>query len=183
MQGFKVYGNNIVLLRPRIAIHASVEAPEALYLHAEKLFSSLLDMEITIGSAWHSPLEKQLFDRYSQLSSAYLVYFLSERMADFKMPGNLVMPYENRRAVVVEPSAGKEVLEEDGLHIREEIIDDLFDHHLFLYIRQGGIMEQRFANLLHLGKRVAIMRHTINEPYFIGDVEQIEHYSADKLFA
>mgnify|MGYP005725586293 CR=1 FL=1 len=174
MYHFKIYGNNSLLSLPKIAIHASRSAEDSLVASAETLFQGLLKQKIAIGSGWHSKLEKILLTAYPSNAIADVLIFIAKNFEHYKLPGHLALAYSRDKIAIVEPDVNRDRIEKEGVQIRDQIIDDLIDRHLFLYIHPGGQLEKRFWELLNRGKKVFVLNHALNERFLIKGVSAID---------
>ena len=165
MYHFKIYGNNRLLTLPLLAIHASRSTPLSVYPKIEDLFHHLLEMNISIGSGWHSPAEKHLLRMFQRATRANLLLFLARRFQDYALPEHLLSLFRDDKIAIIEPDVKQQRINAKGVEIRDTLVDDLIENHLFFYIHPGGRLEARLHKLAAAGKHV-----------FLLDVPRHHHY-------
>lgn len=181
MYHFKVYGNNQILTLSKVAIHASRSTPASV-LHAGKLlFQKLMGLEIAIAGGWQSKAEKTLLQEFNPDCPACLVIFIAKIFAAYTLPRHLESVYAADKIAIIEPAMDKERVEEESVEIRDRILEDLIDHHLFFFIHPGGRLHDKFSALINAGKEVYILNHSLNKHFFVDGARIINHQTMDRL--
>ncbi len=142
---------------PGLAVHASRDTPSSLYPEIEGLFLRLLELPIALGSGWQSPLEKHLLKMVSPIIRANLLIFIAKPFRAFTLPEHLTPLYRERRVAIIEPDVQQERIDSRGVVIRDTILDDLINHHLFFYIEPGGRLENHLYQLSERGKYLYLL--------------------------
>jgi len=183
MYHFKIYGNNQLLSRPKIAIHASRETPARLSLPAQKLFKILLKLGLAIGGGWHSPLEKQLLELYQPAAQTDLLIFIAKKFANYRLPIHLKWAYDREKIAIVEPAIEQVRISRITVGLRDRLIDDLIDRHLFLYIHPDGKLAKRFQKMRERQKIIYVMDHPENREFIVPGVRLIDNETASDILA
>lgn len=183
MYHFKIYGNNQLLSRPKIAIHASRETPVQLTVPAQKLFKILLKMELAIGGGWHSPFEKQLLELFQPDTRADLLIFIAKKFENFRLPFHLQWAYDREKIAIVEPAIEQSRISRITVGLRDSIIDDLIDRHLFLYIHPNGKLAKRFREMHARRKTIYVLDHPENREFIQPGVRLIDSETATDILS
>lgn len=181
MYHFKVYGNNQILTLSKIAVHASRSTPSSV-LHAGKvLFRKIMELDIAIAGGWQSKAEKTLLQEFTPDCPASLVIFIAKIYAAYTLPRHLRSAIAADKIAIIEPAMDKERVEEESVEIRDRIIEDLIDHHLFFFVHPGGRLQDKFSRLINAGKEVFILNHPLNSHFFIDGARIIDTQTLDRL--
>ncbi len=150
---------------PGLAVHASRNTPSALYPELERLFAQLLELPIAIGSGWQSPAEKHLLKMATPFSRANLLIFIAKPFRAFTLPEHLTPLYRENRLVIIEPDVQQKRIDARGVEIRDTILDDLINHHLFCYIEPGEKLARRLYQLSRRGKYLYLLDIPVHQDY------------------
>ncbi len=183
MYHFKIYGNNQLLSQPKLAIHASRDTPEHLFHRSETIFKLLLEMDLAIGSGWHSPLEKQLLELFTPDARAALLIFIAKKFEHYRLPVQLKPSYDHDKIAIVEPAVEQNRISQITVRLRDKIIDDLIDRHLFLYIHPGGKLAKRFQEMQEQHKIIYVMDYPENREFIKPGVRLIDCETAMNIFS
>lgn len=174
-------GNQEILKRPSFTIYSSQKIPLAILHSAKMLFNELLQISIAISGGWQSPLERRLLKDYTDQSRAHLIIFLAKKYSAYQLPKSLQAPFKNNKVLIVEPTVKNKRITKESVRIRDEIIERLINNFIFLYIHKNGYLEKRFFNLLRQNKNVFILKHPLNQQYFLDGVHLIDETNAREL--
>ncbi len=183
MYHFKIYGNNKILSRPTLSIHASRQAPESLYASAKSLFQCLLKINIALAGGWQSNLERYLLHEFGEHAKANIVIFIAKMFKAYQLPQELTQAYKHSKIAIVEPAIDETRIERKGVEVRDRIVDDLIEHHLFFYIQSKGRLESRLNQLLKNGKQVYVFNHPVNNRYFYENVCKTDEKSLPDIYS
>lgn len=181
MYHFKIYGSDQILTLPKVAVHVSRSAPETVLEKGKLLFAKLLGMDIAIGGGWQSKAEKTLQRMFTAEKPAHLIIFIAKSFAAYKVPTQLKTAFSAGKIAIIEPALEKPRLELEGVDIRDQVSDDLIEHHLFIYIHPGGRLEDKFRKLLKAGKEVFVLNHPLNRHFFTEGTTLIDEHTLDRL--
>jgi hypothetical protein len=181
MYHFKVYGNDQILSLPKVAVHASRATPESLLQAGQKLFKKLTEMNIALAGGWQSKPEKTLLKEFNPDNPAFLMLFIAKSYRLYTPPPYLKEAFSKDKIAIIEPNMEKPRIELDSVDIRDQILDDLVSHHLFLYIQPGGRLEERLRKLRKSGKEILVLNAPQNRRFFIEGVVPIDHTTLDRL--
>ncbi len=183
MYHFKIYGNEQLLSRPAVAVHASRRAPEGLFRSAQRFFSALLSRPVVIGSGWHSPLEKSLLAMFASQSTADLLIFLAKPFEKYRLPVHLKRSYDRQKIAILEPDISRERISRISVNVRDRLIDDLIDRHIFLHIDPQGKLAKRFEALEARDAKIFVLDHAGNRPFFQKGVRLIDEDTVDRALS
>jgi hypothetical protein len=181
MYHFKIYGNDQILSLPKIAVHASRATPDSLLEAGQKLFKKLTETNIALAGGWQSMPEKALLRKFNPENPASLMLFIAKSFSNYTLPPYLNVAYSKNKIAIIEPDIENPRIDLDTVDMRDRILDDLINHHLFLYLQPGGRLEERLRKLHKLGKEIFVFNVPSNRRFFIEGIVPIDHKTLDRL--
>ncbi len=182
MERFHFYGNSEILNRKTVAIFSSQKIPLAIFGSSIDLFESLLNLPIGVAGGWHSPLEKYLLKTYHTKRAADLIILLAKSYDYFRLPEILQEPYKLKKVLIIEPPLRNKRITKRAVNIRDQILEQLINNFLFLYVQKNGRAEMLFFKWLKEKKKVFILNHPLNKHYFLPSVKLVDQSNIREVF-
>ncbi|MBI5194206.1 MAG: hypothetical protein HZA08_12315 [Nitrospirae bacterium] len=126
-----------------------------------------------IGGGWQSTMEKRALKNYRKESQASIIYFLAKGIENLKIPLYLSSIMASGRLLIVSPFLNKSRIEKRLVDTRDDLIFNLVNRFLFLYIKPDGYLEGLFTSCLDNGKEVYLLEHQANSRHFIDKVKTL----------
>ena len=174
-------GNQSLLTCSPIAVYCSREIPLSIYHTVNETFTEILRLPIVIGGGWQSTMEKRALRNYSKESQANIIYFLAKGIGNFKIPVYLSSIMASGRLLIVSPLLNNFRIDKKHVAIRDDLIFNLVDRFLFLYIKPDGHLEGLFTRCLYNDKEVYLLEHTANSGYLIDKVKTLHSKNLREL--
>jgi hypothetical protein len=157
-------GNKEILHKKKISIFVSQTIPLNIIVPAEQFLLAFSELPYVFISGWHSPFERRILKKLLSADKE-VIYFTSKGIKNQKRYKYLAKTTDNKRLLFAS------LLEEEPevtLHnsmARNEIIGNIADYNLFIFINRGGNLEELFNSLLNQNKVPLIFNHSANSSF------------------
>lgn len=175
-------GDNALLKESPVAVFCSREIPLSIYHTANETFTEILGLPIVIGGGWQSTMENRVLKNYNSESQAKIICFLAKGINNFKIPLHLSHIMDSGRLLIVSPFINKPHIDKKLVAVRDNLIFNLVDRFLFLYIKPNGQLESLFRRCLSDSKEVYLLEHKANIEYFVDRVKPFSSKNLKGLF-
>ena len=175
-------GNNSLLKESPVAVFCSREIPLSIYHTANETFTGILRLPIVIGGGWQSAMEKRALKNYNKDSQAKIICFPAKGIYNFKIAAHLSYIRDSGRLLIVSPFLNKPRIDKKLVAVRDDLIFNLVDRFLFLYIKPNGLLESLFRRCLSDSKEVYLLEHKANIEYFVDRVKPFSSKNLKGLF-
>ncbi|KAA3613211.1 MAG: hypothetical protein D8M58_12965 [Calditrichaeota bacterium] len=178
---FESQGNIELLSQKIIAVFSSKETPKEIYPFAEKLFSKLMEKNISIAGGWQAPLEKKMVEKTNNKMQANIIFYTAKDLSQLKISQKLhTLDDENKLLLISAQSRQKRAAKSD-IDKRDNLLFKQVSQVLFLYVSSGGRLEEYF-NTLHLASfPLLVLQHPLNEHLLLSGCPAINEDNVDEL--
>lgn len=160
---FESKGNIELLSQVKLAVFASKYTPLELYSLAIELFHSLCKLPISLCSGWQAPLEKELLANIKGSLTANIVYYSAKDIGQIHLPEHLESLYLNKKLLLLSAQSRTSRASKGDINKRDDLLLKQVDKILFMYIRDGGRLEEYYNQKLRSNFPVYILDHELNQ--------------------
>ncbi len=175
------HGNKNLLNNDCIGLFCSRSIPLSIYYPAFDLLKLLMNQPVTIGSGWHSPLEKRALKSRDAEAKSSLIFFLAKGINHFKVDETIKDDIENGKILIVSLWDKAKRIDQNKADQRNRYMLDTLDKFLFLSINTGGNLEKIYKEILGMGKNVYILDHPTNAEWINNGAMAISHHNIKEL--
>lgn len=175
---FNSNGNIEILSQRVIALFASREAPQSIVEDATIFFKKLCAAPVAIAGAWHAPLEKSLLKNTDPKMAANIIMYNAHEIKPVKENSNLEQLKTQNKLLLISQSHTSRASKTE-VRKRDQLIFKHAHHIVFLYIRQGGRLEEYFTTLYSAGYPVSVLNNTVNQPFLVSDTVVVDSENID----
>lgn len=179
---FKTMGNVELLSQNKLAVFSSRKTPKTIHAAAESLFKILVQLPLSLAGGWQAPLEKKLFNTFAQSpTTAHYIYYLAKDISTFKPnPVQEALLKENR-LLTIAPGLNQNRPTRKQVDARDQLLFEQVSKALFLFIEEGGRLEEYVVGLSARKYPLYILEHPLNEKYFGDDIIPLNEDNAAEL--
>ena len=157
-------GNEELLEKKKISIFISREIPLNIIIPAEKLLLSLTELPYVFISGWHSPFEKRILKKLIEKDKE-IIFFTSKGIKDLSVYNYLKKHLDKGKLLILSFYLQKNKITFYNSLRRNNLISDIVDENIFLYINEGGNLEKLFYKLLSQNKTPLVLDHSANSVF------------------
>jgi len=157
-------GNEKILQKKKIGIFVSRAIPLNIIIPAEKFLLSLSESPYTFISGWHSPFEKRILKKLLSAGKETIL-FTSKGIKNQSIYKYLTKAISEKRLLLVSLLLEMARITSNNSIKRNEMIGDIAEHNLFIFINRGGNLEKLFNKLLSRNKIPLIFNHSANSAF------------------
>lgn len=161
---FFILGNEKLLQKKKIGIFISRAIPLNIIVPVEKLLLSISDLPYVFISGWHSPFERRILKKILE-KDREAIFFTSKGIKNQSQYKYIEKAIIEGRLLIVSMIEEKEGVTLHNSIVRNEIIGDISDHNLFIFINKDGNLEKLFNKLLSQNRSTLIFNHTANSTF------------------
>jgi len=154
-------GNEKLLQKKKIGVFISRTIPLNIVVPAEEFLLSLSELLYVFISGWHSPFEKRILKKLL-LAGKESIFFTSKGIKNQSLYNYFTKPINEERLLMGSLLLEKAKVTLHNSTIRNEMIADITEHNLFVFINRGGNLENLFNKLLRQNKVPLIFNHSAN---------------------
>ena len=145
---FESKGNIELLSQLKLAVFASKYTPREIYSLSRELFHSLCKLPISLCSGWQAALEKELLTNVDESITANIVYYSAKDIAQINLPKHLEPLYLNHKLLLLSAQSRTSRVSKGDINKRDDLLFKQVDKILFMYIREGGRLEEYYNQKL-----------------------------------
>ena len=181
---FKTMGNVELLSQKKLAVFSSRSVPEEIIPAAEELFKTLIRMPLSLTGGWQAPLEKKLFNEFTQNpTTAHFIYYLAKDISAFKPSPLQETLITEKRLLVIAPQIKQNRPTQKLVTARDRLLFEQVSRILFLYIEEAGRLERYLSGLSARKYQLYILDHALNKKFFSEDIIPLNANNAIELLA
>jgi len=158
-------GNERLLQKNKIGIFISRAIPINIIIPAEQFLLSLCEMPYVFISGWHSPFEKRLLKKVLA-QNREAIFFTSKGIKNQTQYKYIEKAINNGTLLIISLMEEEPEVTLHNSIVRNEMVADIAEHNLFIFINRGGNLENLFNRLLSQGKIPLIFNHSANAAFF-----------------
>lgn len=159
------YSGNIDLLRQKkIGIFASRDAPQSIVIPAEKFVFAVSKLPYVFISGWHSSFEKKIFEKLLLLEKE-IIFFTSLGIRNMRMDNHLIKTWRNGRLLIISFFEDNPKMTSLNALRRNEMISDISEKNLFLYVNNNGNLRNLIPRLSKNGRNPLVFNNSKNFNY------------------
>ena len=159
------YSGNIDLLRQKkIGIFASRDAPQSIIIPAEKFVFAISKLPYVFISGWHSPFEKKILEKLLVLEKE-IIFFTSLGIKNLRMDNHLIKTWRNGRLLIISFFECNPKMTSLNALRRNEMISDISEQNLFLYVNSNGNLRNLIPRLTKNGRNPLVFNNSVNSNY------------------
>ncbi|HDT12293.1 MAG TPA: hypothetical protein ENO01_01405 [Candidatus Marinimicrobia bacterium] len=179
----KIYthGNKELLNKDCIGLFCSRLIPLSIYYSAFDFLKLLMNQTVTIGSGWHSPLEKKALKSRDAEAKSSLIFFLAKGINHYKVDESIKCEIENGKILIVSQWDEAKRIDQNKADQRNRYMLETLDRHLFLSINTGGNLEKIYKDSLEMEKNVYILDHPTNAAWINNGAFAISNHNIKEL--
>jgi len=172
------YAGNLNLLKGHpIAIYCSRKIPLSIYSHSLALLRKLGGDDFILAGGWQSSIERKILKEITKIHTSRVIYFLAKGIKNFKVFNYLKPLQDEKRLLVISPFEDLEYIIIESVQKRDELIKNIIDKFLFLYIDPKGTLKKHFQKIKGDGKSVFILNNPANLPFFDKKVKRFDEFN------
>lgn len=157
-------GNQKLLQKKKMGVFISRTIPLNIVVPAEEFLLSLSAFSYVFMSGWHSSFERRILKKLL-LAGKESIFFTSKGIKNQSLYNYFTKPINEERLLVVSLLLEKTKVTLHNSIIRNEMIADIAEHNLFIFINRGGNLENLFDRLLNQNKVPLIFNHSANSAF------------------
>ncbi len=161
---FFFLGNEKLLQKKKIGVFISRTIPLNIVVPAEEFLLSLSELLYVFISGWHSPFERRILKKLL-LAGKESIFFTSKGIKNQSLYNYFTKPINEERLLMGSLLLEKAKVTSHNSIIRNEMIADIAEHNLFIFINRGGNLEGLFNKLLSQNKVPLIFKHSANSAF------------------
>jgi predicted Rossmann fold nucleotide-binding protein DprA/Smf involved in DNA uptake len=163
LNGKKIFllGNETILHKKKIGVFVSRAIPLNIIIPAEDFLLSLSELSYVFTSGWHSPFEKRILKKLLSTDKE-TVFFTSKGIKNQSLYKYFKKAINEERLLIASLLLEKTKVTLNNSIVRNEMIADIAEHNLFVFIKRGGNLENLFNKLLRQNKVPLIFNHSAN---------------------
>ena len=179
---FQSRGNIELLSQRKLAVFASQNTPDRIYREAEKLFSALQRLPLSLAGGWQAPLERRLYARADVQQAANYIHYLAKDINEFQPNDLQNRLLQENKLLVLAPEIRAKRASRSLVKQRDALLFSQIDSILFLYISPGGRLDTYLRQLSSPKNKLYILNHPLNQSYFGEDILAIDAENVWELF-
>ena len=157
-------GNEKLLQKKKIGVFISRTIPLNIVVPAEEFLLSLSELFYVLISGWHSSFERRILKKLL-LAGKESIFFTSKGIKNQSLYNYFTKPINEERLLMGSLLLEKAKVTSHNSIIRNEMIADIAEHNLFIFINRGGNLEGLFNKLLSQNKVPLIFKHSANSAF------------------
>jgi len=161
---FFFLGNEKLLQKKKIGVFISRTIPLNIVVPVEEFLLSLSELLYVFISGWHSSFEKRILKKLL-LAGKESIFFSSKGIKNQSLYNYLTKPINEERLLMGSLLLEKAKVTLHNSIIRNEMIADIAEHNLFIFINRDGNLENLFDRLLSQNKVPLIFKHSANSAF------------------
>lgn len=157
-------GNEQLLQKKKIGIFVSRTIPLNIIVPSEKFLLSLSELPYVFMGGWHSPFERRILKKLLSADKE-AIFFTSKGIKNQSLYKYFTKAITRKRLLIVSLllEMGKVTL--DNSIKRNEMVADIAEHNLFIFINRGGNLENLFNKLLGQNRVPLVFNHSANSVF------------------
>ena len=175
------HGNKNLLNKDCIGLFCSRSIPLSIYYTAFDFLKLLMNQSVTIGSGWHSPLEKKALKSRGVEAKSSIIFFLAKGINNFNVDESVKKGLENDKILIISLWDEAKRIDQNKADQRNRYMLERLDRLLFLSINSGGNLEKIYKDSLSMGKNVYILDHPTNAEWINNGAMAISHHNIKEL--
>lgn len=170
-QIFETLGNVELLSQNRAALFASRSAPREIYADVFRLLEALAVLPLALAGGWLAALEKELLKKIcSGPGHTNVIHYLAKNINTLRPDKTQQRLLDEKRLLFISPGIQQARASAKQIARRDELLFSQINKIIFLYIAEGGRLQEYFERLLAASYQVFLFDHPLNEKYFNKDV-------------
>ncbi|MEK0337579.1 MAG: hypothetical protein QQN41_09120 [Nitrosopumilus sp.] len=157
-------GNEKLLQKKKMGVFISRTIPLNIVVPAEEFLLSLSELFYVFISGWHSSFERMILKKLL-LAGKESIFFTSKGIKNQSLYNYFTKPINEERLLMGSLLLEKAKVTLHNSIIRNEMIADIAEHNLFIFINRGGNLENLFNKLLRQNKVPLIFNHSANSAF------------------
>jgi len=157
-------GNEKLLQKKKIGVFISRTIPLNIIVPAEEFLLSLSELFYVFISGWHSSFERRILKKLL-LAGKESIFFTSKGIKNQSLYNYFTKPINEERLLMGSLLLEKAKVTLHNSIIRNEMIADIAEHNLFVFINKGGNLEGLFNKLLSQNKVPLVFNHSANSAF------------------
>lgn len=157
-------GNQKLLQKKKMGVFISRTIPLNIVVPAEEFLLSLSELFYVFISGWHSSFERRILKKLL-LAGKESIFFTSKGIKNQSLYNYFTKPINEERLLMGSLLLEKAKVTLHNSIIRNEMIADIAEHNLFIFINRGGNLENLFDRLLRQNKVPLIFNHSANSAF------------------
>jgi len=157
-------GNEKLLQKKKIGVFISRTISLNIVVPAEEFLLSLSELSYVFISGWHSSFERRILKKLL-LAGKESIFFTSKGITNQSLYNYFTKPINEERLLMGSLLLEKAKVTLHNSIIRNEMIADIAEHNLFIFINRGGNLEDLFNRLLNQNKVPLIFNHSANSAF------------------
>jgi hypothetical protein len=162
---FESKGNIELLSQTTIAVFASKNAPEDLYLPASELFLALCKLPLSLCGGWQAPLEKKLLNLAYPEMTASILYYSARDISQVNQTGKLKILDMFGKLLLISAESRSSRTSRNDVDKRDALLFKQVDKVLFIYLEPAGRLEEYYNQLLKKNFPVFVLDHQHNKRF------------------
>jgi len=157
-------GSEKILQKKKIGIFISRAIPLNIIIPAEQFLLSLCELPYVFISGWHSPFEKRVLKKIlAQDKEA--IFFTSKGIKNQPQYKYIEKAINDGTLLIISLMEEEPKVTLHNSIVRNEMVADIAEHNLFIFINRGGNLENLFNKLLTQKRIPFIFNHLSNSPF------------------
>lgn len=157
-------GNEQSLQKRKIGVFVSKAIPLNIIIPAEKFLLSLSALPYVFISGWHSPFERRILKKLLSKDKE-LIFFTSKGIKNQRLYKYFSKAINKENFLIVSLLLEEPKVTLHNSIVRNEMIADITDYNLFIFINRGGNLESLFNERLTQNKTPLIFNHSANSDF------------------
>lgn len=162
---FTSRGNIELLSQNKTAVFVSRQIPDSMFEDIRIFFNALMQLPIGLAGGWQSPAEKRLYKTLSPSMTANVIHYFARDINQMALTPLQQSLLDEQKLLMVAPETNRNRANKALIKKRDELIFSQNKKICFLYIRQGGLLEEYFNRLHQSGYFIYLFDHKENEPF------------------
>lgn len=168
-QIFETLGNVELLSQNTAAVFTSKSTPREMYSAAYQLFDSLTHLSLALAGGWQAPLEKELLKKISS-AKANIIHYLAKNINTIQPDAVQQRLIEENRLLLISPGINEARPSAKQINRRDELLFSQINKIIFIYITEGGRLQEYFDRFINSSYQVFLFDHPLNKNFFNNDV-------------
>lgn len=170
-QIFETLGNVELLSQNRVAVFASKSTPREMYPAAEQLIDSIIPLPLALAGGWQAPLEKELLKKITLAkANANIIHYLAKNINTIQPDTVQQRLIKENRLLLISPGINEARPSAKQINRRDELLFSQINKIIFIYISNGGRLQEYFERLIASSYQVFLFDHPLNKNFFNKDV-------------
>jgi hypothetical protein len=178
---FITRGNIEILNQKKVVLFSSKDTPPQIYSSIELLFDTLRKMDLAIAGGWQAPFEKKLFKKIKASDRANYIHYLAKDLNQVSLNESQEYLVNNDKLLLIAADIKQTRIDKSLVKERDELIFSQNNRIIFLYISEGGRLEEYFKQLNVMQYQIYVLDHPLNKHLITKDVIALNQENVDLL--